>query len=42
MVTVVTDDFRPFTVRGSDDGSDGEVGVVAMPPSAVMTFEIRR
>jgi hypothetical protein len=42
VVTVVTDDFRPFTVRGSDDGSDGEVGVVAMPPSAAMTFETRR
>jgi hypothetical protein len=41
-VTAVIDDFRPPAIRGSDVGGDGEVGVVAMPPSVVLTFETRR
>ena len=41
-VTAVTDDFRPPAARGTDDGRDGKFGVVAMPPSVVLTLEMRR
>ena len=41
-ITPVINDFRPPTARGTDDGSDGEVQVVATPPSAAIAFETRR
>ena len=41
-ITAVITDFRPSTARGTDDGRDGEVRVVATPPSAAMTVETRR
>jgi hypothetical protein len=41
-ITPVIDDFRPPAARGTDDGSDGEVRVVATPPSAAIAFETRR